>query len=573
MKDIVSFLNKLSYVKSVGKNQWTADCPCPSHKTPAKHLSVKLDDNKILINCFRSDTAEDIVKAMGLELTDLFLDEPEAPHSQAKIVTEYSYHDEDGKELYQVVRYEPKDFRQRHSDGNGGYIWNLEGIRRVLYHLDELLIIPPDETVYVVEGEKDADNLWAWGQRATTSPGGAGAWQNEYAQYLTGRNICMIPDKDLPGLNYTLAVIKSLEGKAELSVVILPDAHDISDWLAAGNDVEELPKMAVTVSAFMGYVNIYKTIYVRDTDNLGINGTKNGTTGQDSGTPLAERIREWVSETSGWFLTEELDRDLGISNQSDKENRRKALLRLEESGVIERHEKQNKCWRFVNKELIELNYKQLAVTTPLPIVMPLGISNLVNLHAGNLVVLAGTTNAGKTAMALEIIKLNNNSPMPAYYFYSEGGANELRDRLDKCEGMAIEEWNFRLFSRSTNFADVIAPDCLNVVDYLEMTGDFWEVNKHLTDICNKIGSGLAVVCIQKKKDAIFARGGEFSAEKARLYVALDEAEGRNCAKALIVKGKSWAVKGYNPNKLEATFEIENGWIKGLVTDWHYSEAK
>jgi putative DNA primase/helicase len=35
-------------------------------------------------------------------------------------VAEYAYTDESGAILYQTVRFEPKDFRQRRSDGNGG---------------------------------------------------------------------------------------------------------------------------------------------------------------------------------------------------------------------------------------------------------------------------------------------------------------------------------------------------------------------------------------------------------------------------------------------------------------------
>ncbi|NCN42715.1 hypothetical protein GW916_15885, partial [bacterium] len=236
-------------------------------------------------------------------------------------------------------------------------------------------------------------------------------------------------------------------------------------------------------------------IYVSKRHNSATNATENATENATMPQSLAGRIEEWIAGTVGWFETGELDRELGISTVANKNNRRNTLLRLEQRGTIERHPKQNKAWRFVNRELEELNYKNIQGSLPLPVTMPLGLTNLVNLYAGNLVVIAGTTNAGKTALALEITRLNNGGEMPVYYFYSEGGAKELRDRLDKCEGMAIEEWNFRLFSRSTNFSDVIAPDCLNVVDYLELVGDFWEVNKHLTAICNRIGNGLAVVCI------------------------------------------------------------------------------
>jgi hypothetical protein len=320
-------------------------------------------------------------------------------------------------------------------------------------------------------------------------------------------------------------------------------------------------------------INTTNNIYNRERDTRPSSVPKQNVTENvtENVTSLSDRIDDWVCHTSAWFDTSELDKELGIVSQKDKDNRRQVLCRLEEKKLIERHFKENKKWRFVNRQLEELNYKQLAVTTPLPIVMPLGISELVNLHQGNLVVLAGTTNAGKTAFALEIIRLNNTSPMACYYFYSEGGAHELRDRLDKCPGMSIEEWKFKLFSRATNFADVIAPDCLNVIDYLELTDDFYLVNKHLTDICNRIGTGLAVVCIQKKKLAEFARGGELSAEKARLYIALDEAEGQSNARAKIVKGKSWAKKGHNPNGQEATFHITDGWIESNNVGWGFKQ--
>lgn len=73
-----------------------------------------------------------------------------------KVVTTYDYQDERGTLLFQVVRFEPKDFLQRRPDGNNQWIWNLTGTRRVLYHLPQLCMA---DTVYIVEGEKDADRL------------------------------------------------------------------------------------------------------------------------------------------------------------------------------------------------------------------------------------------------------------------------------------------------------------------------------------------------------------------------------------------------------------------------------
>src|SRR5262249_34678401 len=79
-----------------------------------------------------------------------------------RIVETYDYYDENGTLLFQVVRFEPKDFRQRRPDGRGGWIWNVRDARRVLYRLPELLkALAAGETIYIPEGEKDVDNLRA----------------------------------------------------------------------------------------------------------------------------------------------------------------------------------------------------------------------------------------------------------------------------------------------------------------------------------------------------------------------------------------------------------------------------
>ena len=73
------------------------------------------------------------------------------PQTARRILATYDYRDENGKLLYQVVRHASKDFRQRRPDGNGGWHYNLNEVRRVLYRLPELL---SPSTVYIVEGEE-----------------------------------------------------------------------------------------------------------------------------------------------------------------------------------------------------------------------------------------------------------------------------------------------------------------------------------------------------------------------------------------------------------------------------------
>src|SRR5215510_15958919 len=107
-----------------------------------------------------------------------FLDEPRAEngatHVKKRELAHYDYVDEDGTFLFQVVRFEPKTFVQRRKD-RGRWVYQVQGVRKVPYRLPELMeAIANERTVYIVEGEKDVDNLAKLGIVATCNPGGAG---------------------------------------------------------------------------------------------------------------------------------------------------------------------------------------------------------------------------------------------------------------------------------------------------------------------------------------------------------------------------------------------------------------
>jgi hypothetical protein len=162
-----------------------------------------------------------------------------------RIVATYDYRDERGVLLYQSVRFEPKDFRQRRPAGKDKWAWNLQGVRRVLYNLPELLAAPPERPVFVVEGEKDVENLRQIEVLATTNAMGAGKWLPEYGEALRGRHVVVLPDNDRAGREHAEAVARSLDGVAASVLVVeppgLPEKGNVSDWLAAeGNDKRRL---------------------------------------------------------------------------------------------------------------------------------------------------------------------------------------------------------------------------------------------------------------------------------------------------------------------------------------------
>jgi Protein of unknown function (DUF3987) len=174
----------------------------------------------------------------------------------SKVSTAYSYTDEGGGLLFQVVRFEPKDFRQRRPDGGGGWIWSLGETRRVLYRLPEVIAaVTAGQTVYVVEGEKDCENLRAIGLVATCNPGGVGKWREQYNGSLRGGDIVIIGDNDDAGRKHAEQVAAALAGVAARVRVLdlaqhwprCPVKGDVSDWLAAGGTVDTLAIMVAAL--------------------------------------------------------------------------------------------------------------------------------------------------------------------------------------------------------------------------------------------------------------------------------------------------------------------------------------
>lgn len=213
--------------------------PCPAHDDSTPSLSVSRGKEGVVLHCHAGCAKPDVVAALGLEMADLF-DKPRT--NGTEIERTYDYVDETGKLLFQVVRMAGKQFRQRRPDGAGGWIWKLGDTRRVLYRLPELArAVSEGITVFVVEGEKDADRLQAAGYPATCNPHGAGKWRSEYNASLAGADVVIVADRDKAGRAHARDVARHLEGAAkQVRIAEAAEGKDISDHLTAERAVDEL---------------------------------------------------------------------------------------------------------------------------------------------------------------------------------------------------------------------------------------------------------------------------------------------------------------------------------------------
>ena len=144
-------------------------------------------------------------------------------------VARYFYHDENGNVLHMVVKMshpsKNKEFLQRTSQR-----WGLGDVVPVLYNRAAWR---DSRWVVIVEGEKDADTLKAWGIPSTTNAGGSKKWLEQYNEQFDGKDVLICRDNDDAGKAHSFIVLRNLARHARKMFVICPSAlpkGDVTDW-------------------------------------------------------------------------------------------------------------------------------------------------------------------------------------------------------------------------------------------------------------------------------------------------------------------------------------------------------
>ena len=217
---------------------------CPNHGDSTPSLSVSLgSDNKILLKCFAGCSTEAIVWSMGLELKDLFAEPAAAfptygePKTNQPATQEAEY-------LYAGGTL--KKLKYRRADGSKFCTWrHLKGGK---WEKGRNNILPglyqsqPDlpEIFFLVEGEKDVDNLKKAGMVAVSLPDGSQSkWEDPYNAVFKGKQVVILPDNDEPGKKYAQMCAEKLHGNAANIWIVdlkqawpeIPEKGDISDLI------------------------------------------------------------------------------------------------------------------------------------------------------------------------------------------------------------------------------------------------------------------------------------------------------------------------------------------------------
>lgn len=320
--------------------------------------------------------------------------------------------------------------------------------------------------------------------------------------------------------------------------------------------------------------------------------------------PLATSIREYVEENTGIFSVHDLDREFILVTREQKNLRSKILNALAKECKIKKVIGKSGYWKAVDGYVkpMKLGAK---VTEPLELTLPLGLSELAAIMPSNIILVAGAPNGGKTAFLLTALytllkdkkikdkrmatkaakKDGDAAPFcdgdsiskllaaGCRYLNSEMDEEELTSRVAAFpNGLEVFADGCEFVQRFRDFADVIIPDGINFVDFLEIHEDFFELGKLINEIHENLRGGIVFIAVQKKQGADYAKGGSASLEKPRLVINLDANEGI-CKTAKIVKCKRPAKLGDSHDGKVCDFGITEDMKFVRYSPWRYVNEK
>jgi putative DNA primase/helicase len=280
MKQIYyDFYSKYVKLKYHSKRQSYGYCPFHNDKNPS--FSVNLITGQWM--CHSEDISGDIftfIKKMNIPFEELPQQIKEMYYKDNKLTLEgvYSYFDEDGNLVYEEMRYRTNKGKKRiyfrRFTEDGKEIWNLEGVKKVLYNLPDLLKCDSleDFYVFIVEGPNKVEVLKEWDFVAVSNPNGASGWKDEFKEYFRGENVIVIPDNDYAGCKYAKKVCKSLKEVANsIKILRLPDLdfkEDIIDWINKGGTKKKFWELVSSNSIEWKEDSSLEPIYISKTSSL-----------------------------------------------------------------------------------------------------------------------------------------------------------------------------------------------------------------------------------------------------------------------------------------------------------------
>lgn len=279
---------------------------------------------------------------------------------------------------------------------------------------------------------------------------------------------------------------------------------------------------------------------------------------------LTQEIKDFVMTTNDNISTTFVYNTLDLTTKDNKKKAVVVLGRLCEDGILERVGRGE--FRRVEKDLEFLDLTSAKIEEE-NIWLPLGLKDMARIYPGNIIVVAGSPNAGKTAFLLSCCRYNMRN-YRVRYLSSEMGIEEAADRINEFDDITLKEWqkHWEFAERYDNFQDSLLKGRgnINIIDYLEQPeGEAYKASFQLGQIHRNLDGAIAIVALQKNRGQgrDTGVGGDQTLAKPRLYLAMDYGWMK------IVKCKSFKKEFGNPNWMECEFRLGSGHHFKMDKDW------
>jgi len=297
---------------------------------------------------------------------------------------------------------------------------------------------------------------------------------------------------------------------------------------------------------------------------------------------IQQRVIDWVMAGAGDFAETDIYRALDLIDAGQKQMCSQTLVKLKEQCEIESVGTRYGWYRRIDRSVVKIDWRS-ASTKEFPIQLPFKIHEQARIFPKSIIVVSGEKNTGKTGFCLNVVAMNQNryieildSIAPIYYYSSEMLAPEFKERLSCFRDVPFKDWNFEPIHRTQNFEDVVEPDGINIIDFLEIHDKFWLIGEHMTKIWQRLNNGIAIVCVQKADGKEHGRGADFLNEKPRLTMSLSKrflSDGQLNGATLKVTNCKFPRMPSNPNGKSLDYNCFDGAELTAIGGWYFQSKK
>jgi hypothetical protein len=272
----------------------------------------------------------------------------------------------------------------------------------------------------------------------------------------------------------------------------------------------------------------------------------------------SKAVDEWLEMHKGeTFDLDTICRQLSI-DEAEKRN----LITIKLSYLVKHNilDKNNKIYRYIDTSVKDINWLDANENESLTIKWPYGVEDNSRfgfdgcsvVSPGDVIIIAGTSNMGKTTFCMNFL-WENMDTFPCTLMGNEYTPVKFKRRAMRMNWKSPTNGDgrpkFELIERHDNWKDIVRPDNINIIDWINLEDNFYRIGSIIEGIQSKLNKGIALISIQKDANKQFGLGGGFSQHLASLYLTVDY------QRMTVMKAKEWF--NHDPNNQIYGFEIVN----------------